>query len=267
MIGFNALGRMGRLANQMFQYASLKGIARNTGVDFCIPFHEEAVNDGIGNMLRTEIFDSFDLQVNVGLLNKGHAPVVQERFFHFDEELFRMCPDHVDIRGYFQTEKYFKHIADEIRKDFAFGEEVIKDCKAFFTEYFVDKKVISLHVRRGDYVANPNHPVQETSYYEEALKQFDEDDQVIIFSDDPEWCEEQEMFDGERFFVSKGGDPLADLCIMTLCNYHIIANSSYSWWGAWLADSEKTIAPKNWFAGDCAGHDTKDLYCENWIVI
>ena len=68
MIGFNALGRMGRLANQMFQYASLKGIARNTGVDFCIPFHKEAVNDGIGNMLRTELFDSFDLPVKVGLL-------------------------------------------------------------------------------------------------------------------------------------------------------------------------------------------------------
>ena len=88
MIGFNALGRMGRFANQMFQYASLKGIARNTGVDIIIPHHTEAVNDGIGNMLRTELFDSFDLKVNIGLLNKGHAPTVQERHFHFDEELF-----------------------------------------------------------------------------------------------------------------------------------------------------------------------------------
>ena len=92
MIGFNALGRMGRLANQMFQYASLKGIARNTGAEIIIPNHTEAVNDGIGNMLRTELFDSFDLDVKVGLLNNGHAPVVGERFFHFDEELFRLCP-------------------------------------------------------------------------------------------------------------------------------------------------------------------------------
>ena len=76
MIGFNALGRMGRLANQMFQYASLKGIAKNIGTDIVIPNHTEAVNDGIGNMLRTELFDSFDLRVNVGILNKGHAPVV-----------------------------------------------------------------------------------------------------------------------------------------------------------------------------------------------
>ena len=66
MLGFNALGRMGRLGNQMFQYAALKGIARNIGADVIIPYHQDAVNDGIGNMLRTELFDSFDLNVNVG---------------------------------------------------------------------------------------------------------------------------------------------------------------------------------------------------------
>ena len=86
MIGFNALGRMGRLCNQMFQYASLKGIARNVGVDIIIPYHENAVDDGIGNMLRTELFDSFDLNVRTGFLN--NVTTIQERFFHFDEELF-----------------------------------------------------------------------------------------------------------------------------------------------------------------------------------
>ena len=88
MIGFNALGRMGRLGNQMFQYAALKGLARNNGADITIPYYQDAVDDGIGNMLRTELFDSFYLKVNIGLLNNGHAPVVQERHFHFDEELF-----------------------------------------------------------------------------------------------------------------------------------------------------------------------------------
>ena len=85
MIGFNGLGRMGRLCNQMFQYASLKGLARKIGADIIIPNYETAVDDGIGNMLRTELFDSFDINVQTGLLNNGHAPVVQERFFHFDE--------------------------------------------------------------------------------------------------------------------------------------------------------------------------------------
>jgi len=84
-LGFNALGRMGRLCNQMFQYAALKGLARKIGTDITIPYYENEVDDGMGNMLRSELFDSFDLDVPLGLLNKGHAPVVQERFFHFDE--------------------------------------------------------------------------------------------------------------------------------------------------------------------------------------
>ena len=82
MIGFNLLGRMGRLANQMFQYASFKGIAKNVGADIIVPYYKDAVDDGIGNKLRSELFDSFNLNVNTGLLNNGNAPVVQERFFH-----------------------------------------------------------------------------------------------------------------------------------------------------------------------------------------
>ena len=124
-LGFNALGRMGRLCNQMFQYAALKGLASKTGADIIVPYYETAVDDGMGNMLRTELFDSFDLNVQTGLLNNGHAPVVQERFFHFDEELFDHCPDHVSLQGYFQTEKYFKHIEDEIRYDFTFMEGIL----------------------------------------------------------------------------------------------------------------------------------------------
>jgi hypothetical protein len=267
MLSFNNIGNLGRLANQMFQYAALKGIATHRGYEFCIPPQElfGVFDKNVKNDL-TQIYDLFDIKESNSIQVTGNK-VVKESGFHFNEDLFNNCEDNVDLLGYFQSEKYFKHIEDEIRKDFTFKSDVILDCRAFFDEYFIDKKVISLHVRRGDYVSNPNHPVQDLSYYEEALKQFEEDAQVLIFSDDPAWCEQQEIFEGERFFVSKGGDPIADLCIMTLCNYHIIANSSYSWWGSWLANSEKTVAPKNWFAGDCAGHDTKDLYCENWIVI
>ena len=96
MIGFNALGGLGRLGNQMFQYAALKGIARNIGADITIPYYPDAVDDGIGNMLRTELFDSFDLNVNVGLLDSGQATTLHERHFHYDEELFYRCPDNVN---------------------------------------------------------------------------------------------------------------------------------------------------------------------------
>jgi hypothetical protein len=268
MIGFNYLGRMGRLANQMFQYASLKGIARNIGADFCIPYHKEVVNDGIGNMLRTEIFDPFDLRVNIGLLNNGHAPVVQERFFHFDEELFNMCPDHVSLQGYFQTEKYFKHIENEIRDDFTFKDEILSPCKEMISGV---ENPIALHVRRTDYLTNSaNHPPCTLEYYEAALNHFDKDRNVIVFSDDPSWCQKQDLFSSDRFMISENTDNRVDLCLMSLCNDFIIANSTFSWWGAWLSTNrnKKVISPVQWFGnGYTKDHNTKDLIPDDWTRI
>jgi len=269
MIGFNALGRMGRLCNQMFQYAALKGIARNIGADICIPYYENAVDDGMGNMLRTELFDSFDLDVNKGLLNNGHAPVVQERFFHFDEELFKLCPDHVSLQGYFQSEKYFKHIENEIRNDFTFNIGISQPCEEMIET--VDNP-IALHIRRGDYVKNSvNHPVCSVEYYKAALDHFDSDRNVIVFSDDPSWCHEQDTFSDDRFIISENSDNRVDLCLMSLCSDFIIANSTYSWWGAWLSSNKnkKVIAPVQWFGktGYTKDHNTKDLIPDDWTRI
>ena len=268
-IGFNALGRMGRLCNQMFQYAALKGIARKTGVDCCIPHYTQAVDDGIGNMLRTELFDSFDLDVKIGLLNNGHAPVVNERHFHFDEELFKMCPDHVDLRGYFQTEKYFKHIEKEIRSDFTFKDEILNPCKEMIESV---ENPIALHVRRGDYIKNAeNHFNLPIEYYDAALSKFDDDRNVIVFSDDPVWCHDEGIFVDDRFIISENEDNRVDLCLMSLCDDFIIANSSYSWWGAWLStNKDKTvIAPAQWFGktGYTKDHNTKDLIPNDWTII
>ncbi len=269
MIGFNALGRMGRLANQMFQYASLKGIARNVGAEICIPNHKQEVDDGIGNKLRTELFDSFNLNVSVKLLNNGHAPVVKERFFHFDEELFTLCPDHVSLQGYFQSEKYFKHIESEIRDDFSFKDEILNPCKEMISTI---ENPISLHVRRTDYLTNSeNHFNLPLEYYKVALEHFSDDRNVIVFSDDPEWCKQQKLFSDDRFLVSESSDNRVDLCLMSLCDDFIIANSSYSWWGAWLSKNKDklVIAPTQWFGknGYTKDHNTKDLIPNEWVRI
>ena len=269
MIGFNALGRMGRLCNQMFQYASLKGLARKIGADIIIPNYETAVDDGIGNMLRTELFDSFDLNVQTGLLNNGHAPVVQERFFHFDQELFDNCPDHVSLQGYFQTEKYFKHIEDEIRDDFIFHPEISTPCKEMIDGV---ENPIALHVRRTDYIKNSeNHFNLPIEYYKVALDHFDSDRNVIVFSDDPLWCHDESLFSDDRFIISENEDNRVDLCLMSMCDDFIIANSSYSWWGAWLSSNKnkKVIAPVQWFGktGYTKDHNTKDLIPNDWTRI
>ena len=123
---------------------------------------------------------------------------------------------------------------------------------------------ISLHIRRTDYLVNPNHPVQPLDYYKEALSLLDQDKTVVIFSDDAEWCHKQEMFSDDRFVISQDSDADFDLCLMSMCNSHIIANSSFSWWGAWLGRSEKIIAPKNWFADSCADKSVKDMVFSDW---
>lgn len=126
---------------------------------------------------------------------------------------------------------------------------------------------MSLHVRRTDYLTNSaNHNNLDLDYYEKALEYF-ENRQIIVFSDDPEWCKKQSLFSDDRFLISESGNNTIDLCMMTFCSGHIIANSSFSWWGAWLANSEKVIAPSKWFGPNNVDKETKDLYCDNWNVI
>jgi len=190
---------------------------------------------------------------------------VQEQGFQFNEDLFNECPDWVSLYGFFQTEKYFKHIEDEIREDFSFKDEIEGPCKEMIEAV---EEPIGLHIRRGDFLTNnANHNNLTLEYYAEALDKFKSDRNVIIFSGDTEWCKQQELFSGDRFLVSESGNPYVDLCLMSMCSDFIIANSTFSWWGAWLANRGTVIAPKKWFGPNNAHLDTSDLYPESWTVI
>ena len=285
MIGFNNLGNMGRLGNQMFEYATLRGIAANKKYDWCIPpFNIK----GIENYSLDRAFTLPSVQErNLMILDNGHAPVVGERYFHFDKELFDLCPDHISLNGFFQTEKYFKHIEDEIRKEFTFHEDILEPCREMIDS--LDSAPIFLHVRRGDpNLVDPRgfkwsytecsdqHPPQPLEYYEKALELFPEDVPVVVCSDSPEWVQEQEIFKPDRFAISIPEDkyddgsyePFIDLCLMSLCSGAIIANSTMSWWGAWLQGGRgKVVAPKMWFGPAYPDNDTKDLYPEGWTLL
>ena len=263
MLAFNHLGKLGRLGNQMFQYASLRGIAANRGYDFGIPpsNFRDVWNDH-------QLFEVFELphlpRGNIKFLDRGYAPVAKEVTFGFDEHLFNQCPNDISILGFFQTEKYFERIKTSIVEDFTFRSHILTPCKEMMSGL---DKPISLHVRRTDYLTNPNHTALDLSYYEQALEKFDSDQTVIVFSDDPEWCNEQELFASDRFLISENEDNTIDLCLMTLCSGHIIANSSFSWWGAWLANSKKVIAPSKWFGPGNADKSLEDLIPKRWEVI
>ena len=262
-VAFNYLGKLGQLGNQMFQYASTKGISSKLNTSFMIPDHREIFDDGIGNRYTILLHDVFNLDGQRGILQTQNY--IQEENFCFEEKFFNISPStNVCLWGFFQTEKYFKHIEKQIRKDFTFKDEIKDECDDLIKQF---TNPIALHIRRGDFIwNNAHHPPLSLDYYKSALELFDSDREVIIFSDDTEWCKEQKLFADDRFAVAEGGDQFYDLCLMSMCDDFIIANSTFSWWGAWLANRGKVVAPKNWF-GEALSHDTKDLYCKGWEVL
>lgn len=144
-----------------------------------------------------------------------------------------------------------------------------------------------MHLRRGDYVVNPSaHPICPIEYYEEALTDFDEDKPVIVFSDDIGWCRDQPFFESDRFMLSEFDEkyaqtcdtlqgrqqaliPYFDLCMMTLCTGGIIANSTMSWWGAWLMQNrtQPIIYPTQWFGSYYDHYIMDDLCPQDWFGV
>jgi hypothetical protein len=281
MIGYNRLGSNGRLGNQMFQYAALRGIAAKRGYDWCIPPDDYEHKDNYG------LFETFSLS-NVKESNIGfvEGQYIQENDHCFIPEFFEECPDNVSIDGYFQTEKYFSHIAEEIREDFTFRKDYLDPCKEYIDSLGVAP--IFLHIRQSDNIGREQyHPILPISFFENALKQFPEDTPCFVFTDDMDWCKYNPFFKHERFLFNESNSrysyktmdgtgkmqntllPQVDLCLMSLCSGAIIANSSFSWWGAWLQnDRGKVVAPdpKKWFGSSMSHLDTSDIVPDRWII-
>jgi len=268
MLANDDLGNLGRLGNQMFQYSALRGLAQKHGYQYCLP-PRAVVATRDPNVVSSDItiFECFKIP-DAPRLVANFPKVMEASNFCLDKNLWDNCPDNISLYGYFQTEKYFKHIEKQIREAFTFADDIRQPTEEAFKSNFGDTEVISIHLRRGDYLKYPlNHPVQELEYYVQGLSHMPSDIPVMVFSDDIEWCKEQEMFQGDRFIFAEGNNTGVDLCLQSLCTYHIIANSSFSWWGAWLAKSKITVAPSIWFGRPDASKDLSDLYISHWIVI
>jgi len=281
-ITFNGLGNEGRLGNQIFQYAFMKGISSRCNLEWMIPDSEADRYDNYG------LFDCFELSgCKTGEVN---YPTIECRDTLFNEELFNSCKDNVNYSGTYQTEKYFENVDSELRKDLTFKKGYLEPCQEFIDSLGGRDKCIFLHVRRG----NPNitgrrgekwsyqmlqdsHPLCKKEYYLEALKEFPDDKNVIIVSDLIGWCKKQDWMQEDRFYFSDSsyevfGDgasiPYVDLCLMSLCGGGIIANSSLSWWGAWLQNNTgKIVAPDPWYGNAYSHLDTKDLIPDRWVKL
>jgi hypothetical protein len=268
MIGFNELGRKGNLGNQLFQFAALRGIAANRGYTWQMPPEDSTrVHDYAIQRL-------FSLN-SITELNVGYSPFEtylpvngdgeNSTDYHFDSNFFNNCPDNVNINGFFQSEKYFKHISSKLKADLQFKQNFI-DLEIEKLSQF-DYDFIALHIRRGDYLHFPeHHPVLDTSYYIEALADCP-DLPIVVFTNDKDWVLKSKFLDKFNYIVSDFSDYGHDLYLMTKAKKVIIANSSFSWWGAWLSDATEIFAPKKWFGPKLSHQDTSDLYPENWKLI
>jgi hypothetical protein len=270
------IGNYGRLGNQMFQLATLIGIAKKNGTEVVIPNdqtgHLTDFSTGQGISYGLELPSLFELH-GVRQVPSNELTIERyynERSFTFDEKIFDE-PDNTAFVGYFQSEKYFKHARHEVLSAFWFKQDVVEEASNEIDKINPDpnKEIVAIHVRRGDYLGNQgNHCVLPIEYYDDTIQTFfyDKEYDFWIFSDDPDWCAEN--FDGGTIINTQ--NPYVDLCLMSMCNHNVIANSSFSWWGAWLnpRHSKIVVAPSLWFGPYLAGiHSTIDLIPESWFVL
>lgn len=200
---------------------------------------------------------------------------IKEKSLLFDNR-FLEIEDNSYLDGYFQCEKYFKDIRQIILKQFTINQEVSNYTKEIENKIQNSQNSCSLHIRRGDFVNSTNiniHGACDIEYYKKAIQYLEEKVENInyfIFSDDIEWVKENLAIQNAIYIDSKEKRiPHEDIYLMSLCKNNIIANSSFSWWGAWLNQNEKkmVIAPKRWFADDEMQKQSSDIVCESWVKI
>ena len=192
---------------------------------------------------------------------------------------FLSLPDQSYLVGYWQSFRYFENIAPQLIGEFEPVERLSPANEALLDKVGAEKSV-AVHVRRGDYLTLKSaarlHGVQPISYYANALERVRERveaPEFVVFSDDPKWCRDKLPLESGATFVDNnaGSDAWQDLVLMSHCRHHVIANSSLSWWGAWLADqrwssvTRVVIAPARWFAGH-AEQNLVDRFPPHWLV-
>ena len=287
----------GGLGNQMFQYAVARGIS-NTEKEVLLDtsfFSYNKKSTGIltarkyelsifPNLKASETNSLYSYALGNGglqrrVLRKMLFPSINYIIQKENELInFNNTPKNrvLLLDGFFQSEKYFKHIRKELINEFSFEYEKGENDK------YIDlinsrTNSVSVHVRRGDYIkpaVNIYHGVLPLSYYDIAIRKIElevEEPHYFIFSDDIEWCKIHFRKDQSKItFVERISmdDSWKDLYLMTLCRHHIVANSSYSWWGAWLSDKRGfKYAPSKWFNPDVATFDIHDFVPESWEII
>lgn len=276
-VSFNSLGELGRLGNQMFQFAFLLTINNLENTTIRIP--KLKTNESLEYYLP----EVFKLNNKVEYSESNFERVVFEKNINtvtYDKRIKKIQFEEKDVFGYFQSYKYFEHIEKLVIKNFQFKSEIKKVVDKFVHDNDLNvNNYFFLHVRGSDYLKKSDfHFNLDQMYYKKSLKHFPSDMKCLIFTDDIGYAKKFKIFQQSRFqffndFEFEGNQTIKDayeLCLMTLCNGGIIANSSFSWWGAYLQNriDNIVVAPnyKYWF-GYRYRFNAKELIYPSWLQV
>jgi len=251
-IDFNSVGK--GLGNSLFQYAFLRSSAERLGVQFYCP-------EWIGDHIFL-LNDQKERAAKPEGINKKYVEPRKNCGFNpsaLDIE------DGIDIRGFFQTERYLDKTA--VKKWYTFKDEKIRPVKEKY-RHIDFSEAVGLHLRFGDKKLRAQYVIPAKNYYIKALKKIKHKKHVLVFSDEPEHAKKHiKNLKGNLSFM-EGNEAYEDLYLMARCRDFICSSSTLSWWGAWLNNhSDKTIvAPKEWLRPGyaCQNHD---LLCDGWLEI
>lgn len=294
MIGVRLMGGLG---NQMFQYAIARELANLHHTDVVM---DQIFFENIAEVDTPRYYelDCFKLQANFLDLNKRPVEnpevayqgkrgrlrqlqhqlagnswhIYREPHHNFDPNALKQ-PNKTYLIGYWQTEKYFADIRPTILADFSFRDEPTRKNQQLL-KAIAQSPSVSIHVRRGDYISNPNankfHGTKDTAYYQTALQAVlkkVKNPHLFVFSDDPEWCKQNLRFKQPTTYVEGNKKGYEDMRLMMHCDHNIIANSSFSWWAAWLnTNPEKiVVAPKQWFNDPTV--NVGDVLPKSWLKV
>jgi len=281
----------GGLGNQLFQYALARQLAEIHKTEFKLdvsffqtyklhayslsPFN---IQEKIASQNETEdlIYNSPTLMdiLQQKILRKKpviNSNYIRENYFHYDSGILSL-PDNVYLDGYWQSEKYFSNIGNIIRSEFSVRKLQSGENKEMSEKIF-SKNSVCMHIRRGSYTMPPynaTHGTCQMNYYLEGIDYFSKkikNPHFFVFSDDPDWTSKNLKINSDITYVNHNSvnNDFEDLRLMSQCKHHIIANSTFSWWSAWLCNNpgKIIIAPQDWFkSGD---RDTRDLFPASWI--
>jgi hypothetical protein len=273
MITMSNFGKHGRLGNQLFQIASMQGMAGKYQDHLIIPHWSYA------DFFNGPFDQRFDVMTTEqkSRLRKVNEPSFEYNSNFLDQygysEYYDNVTEEVDLNGYFQTEKYWLDCDFYVKHILTFKPEFVKEQRQKFKEVFQSSRpTIAIHLRRGDYVNHNAHYNLPINYYilalEEHFHNWRRKYNLMVFSDDPSYARLHFECVPNATIVF-GNSDIEDLCLMSQCDHFIIANSSFSWWGAYLGEKEgtKVIRPVNHFTPQYGRtHNAKDYYPARWVA-